>query len=153
MKNKIFLCVFIASMFFFNSCAKDEENMLQSDFIGTWVNMKNFSEEGVLNVPNSPYNPRYYECSYIVVSKRIYELHYHVAKYTDSITFKNGVLDISQSDKWDIFKFKYSIHDNELYLDGSPAGTFDISSGRMVIKTDLENEVWLKVKEVKTPEK
>ena len=149
MKTKIFLCAFIASMFFFASCTKDEEEQLQSDILGTWVNMNNFSEGGVLRVPSSSYDSHY--CEYIVISKGAYEYHTHEAEKTDYITFKNGVLDISQSGKWDTYKYEYSIHENDLFLAGWWEGTLEVSSNRMLIKYDDEIEVYERVKQVIAP--
>lgn len=143
MKIKIYLFAFIASMFFLASCTKDEEEQLQSDIRGTWVNINSLSEYGVF--------PTYYECEYIVISKGAMEYHTHEAEKTDYITFKNGVLDISQSGKWDTEKYEYSIHENDLYLAGFWQGTLEISSNRMVIKYDDDISVYEKVKEVIAP--
>ena len=149
MKIKIYLFAFIASMFFLASCTKDEEEQLQSDILGTWVESKPFSNDGVFK--NTDKSSGYGSLEYMVISKGTIEFHTHEAEKTDYITFKNEVLDISLSGKWDTENYEYSIHENDLFLAGLWARTFEISSNRMVIKRDDDISVYEKVKEVIAP--
>ncbi len=144
MKTKIFLCTFLASFFLFASCIKDEEEKLQSAILGTWVNMNQF-EEGVLKY--------HYTCEYIVFTKGAYEQHLQRDLSFEHITFKNGVLDLSESKTWEWVtdKDEYSIHENDLFLAGWWEGTLEVSSNRMLIKYDDEIEVYERVKQVIAP--
>lgn len=143
MKTKIFLCSFVASMFFLASCTKDEEEKLQNDpdILGTWVNVHHFSNGEFIYADKN-------ECDYIVILGELFEYHEYDVSQSDYITFKDGVLDISLTEDWENEKFEYHTKGNNISVNGFWDGTYEFSPNRLILNFDDKIEVYEKVKEM-----